>query len=63
MNIDSLAIIRPVSLRLQDEGQKKLTDCTDAHGAFYTDSFFDFILIFVLILIVPCRTRGIVDGL
>ena len=32
------------------------------HGVFYTDSFFDFILIFVLILIVPCRTRGIVDG-
>ena len=39
MNIDSLAIIRPVSLRLQDEGQKKLTDCTDAHGVFYTDFF------------------------
>ena len=29
-----------MSLRLQDEGQKKLTDCTDAHGVFYTD-FFD----------------------
>ena len=36
----SLAIIRPVSLRLQDEGQKKLTDFTDAHGVFDTD-FFD----------------------
>ena len=39
MNI-SLAIIRSVSLRLQDEGQKKLTDFTDAHGVFDTD-FFD----------------------
>mgnify|MGYP004607132255 CR=1 FL=1 len=36
----SLAVIRPVSLRLQDEGQKKLTDFTDAHGVFDTD-FFD----------------------
>ena len=36
----SLAVIRPVSLRLQNEGQKKLTDCTDAHGVFDTD-FFD----------------------
>ena len=35
----SLAIIRPVSLRLQNEGQKKLTDCTDAHGVFDTDFF------------------------
>ena len=36
----SLAIIRSVSLRLQNEGQKKLTDCTDVHGVFDTD-FFD----------------------
>ena len=36
----SLAIIRSVSLRLQNEGQKKLTDRTDAHGVFDTD-FFD----------------------
>ena len=35
----SLAIIRSVSLRLQNEGQKKLTDCTDAHGVFDTDFF------------------------
>ena len=38
----SLAIIRPVSLRLQDEGQKKLTDCTDAHGVFDHGSFLTF---------------------
>ena len=42
MNIDSLAIIRPVSLRRQDEGQKKLTDCTDAHGVFDHGSFLTF---------------------
>ena len=36
----SLAIVRPVSLRLQYEGQKTLTDSTDAHGVFDTD-FFD----------------------
>ena len=32
----SLAIIRPVSLRLQNEGQKRLTDCTRSlwHGFF-----------------------------
>ena len=36
----SLAIIRSVSLRLQNEGQKKLTDRTDARGVFDTD-FFD----------------------
>ena len=29
-----------MSLRLQNEGQKKLTDSTDAHGVFDTD-FFD----------------------
>ena len=38
----SLAIIRSVSLRLQNEGQKELTDFTDAHGVFDTD-FFDLI--------------------
>ena len=36
----SLAAVRSVSLRLQNEGQKKLTDRTDAHGVFDTD-FFD----------------------
>ena len=36
----SPATVRSVSLRLQNEGQKKLTDCTDAHGVFDTD-FFD----------------------
>ena len=40
----SLAIIRSASLRLQNEGQKKLTDCTDAHGVFDTD-FFDLCLL------------------
>ena len=34
----SLAVIRPVSLRLQDEGQKKRSRIfTDAHGVFDTD--------------------------
>ena len=33
--------MRSVSLRLQSLNQKTLTDCTDAHGVFYTDSFFD----------------------
>ena len=33
-----------MSLRLQSLNQKTLTDCTDAHGVFYTDSFFDFFL-------------------
>ena len=49
----SLAIIRSVSLRLQNEGQKKLTDCTDAHGVFDTDFFwplfFDLYLDFIRI--------------
>ena len=31
-----------MSLRLQDEGQKKLTDCTDAHGVFDHGSFLTF---------------------
>ena len=35
----SLATVRSVSLRLQNESQKKLTDCTDAHGVFDTDFF------------------------
>ncbi len=34
--------MRSVSLRLQSLNQKTLTDCTDAHGVFYTDSFFLF---------------------
>ena len=42
----SLAIIRSVSLRLQNEGQKKLTDCTDAHGVFDTD-FLTFVFWFI----------------
>ena len=41
MNI-SLAIIRPVSLRLQNEGQKKLTDFSDAHGVFDHGFFLTF---------------------
>ena len=36
-----LAALRSVSLRLQSLNQKTLTDCSDAHGIFYTDSFFD----------------------
>ena len=55
-----------MSLRLQNEGQKKLTDSTDAHGVFDTDFFdlwfFDLYFDFRLILIVPCRTTGMSDG-
>ena len=46
----SLAIIRSVSLRLQNEGQKKLTDRTDAHGVFDTDFFDLCLLIYIWIL-------------
>ena len=35
----SLAIVRSVSLRLQDEGQKNSRSITDAHGVFDTDFF------------------------
>ena len=53
----SLAVIRPVSLRLQNEGQKKLTDCSDAHGVFTRIRFlifsFDLSFDFHLIWIVP----------
>ena len=47
----SLAIIRSVSLRLQNEGQKKLTDCTDAHGVF-SRIFLTFVF----------RCKGIING-
>ena len=39
-----------MSLRLQNEGQKKLTDCTDAHGVFDTDFFDLCLLIYIWIL-------------
>ena len=45
-----LAVIRPVSLRLQYEGQKTLTDSTDAHGVFDTDLFLTFVFwVYILI--------------
>ena len=38
-----------MSLRLQNEGQKKLTDFTDAHGVFDTDYFDLCLLIYIWI--------------
>ena len=38
-----------MSLRLQNEGQKKLTDFTDAHGVFDTD-FLTFVFFYIWIL-------------
>ena len=49
----SLAIIRSVSLRLQNEGQKNSRIITDAHGVFDTD-FFDLFFFF--------RCKGILNG-
>ena len=48
----SLAVIRPVSLRLQNEGQKKLTDCSDAHGVFDHGFFLTF----------SFRCKGVLNG-
>ena len=45
-----------INTMIREQGKEKAIEYAKAE-------FFDFILIFVLILIVPCRTRGIVDGL
>ena len=58
LHSNRLAALRSVSLRLQSLNQKTLTDITDATESFTRIRF----LISVLILIVPCRTIGILDG-
>ena len=55
-----IALCKPAATELESKNAHGVSDFL---RSLYTDSFFDFILIFVLILIVPCRTRGIVDGL
>ena len=55
--------MRSVSLRLQSLNQKTLTEHRIFNGVFYTDSFFDFLfLIYLLILILPWQDKGILDG-
>ena len=57
LHLNGLAALRSVSLRLQSLNQKTLTD----RGCNGVSSRICF-LISVLILIVPCRTIGILDG-
>ena len=45
--MDKSWIVRPVSLRPQNEGQKKLTDRTDAHGVFDHGFFLTFVFWFI----------------
>ena len=50
MNIDKPCYNSFCEPRLQNEGQKKLTDFTDAHGVFDTDFFDLCLLIYIWIL-------------
>ena len=50
MNIDKPCYNSFCEPRLQNEGQQKLTDFTDAHGGFDTDFFDLCLLIYIWIL-------------